>query len=78
MVKIFLNVKCMFGFVYLIWTFRSKKRPALRQQNQVVVYFKRVTISFVSVTVIKSSLKSFGQTRRQLLQILLRFYITIV
>ena len=33
------------------------------------MYFKRVTISFVSVTVIKSSLKSFGQTRRQLLQI---------
>ena len=42
------------------------------------MYFKRVTISFVSVTVIKSSLKSFGQTRRQLLQILLRFYIMIV
>ena len=42
------------------------------------MYFKRATISFDSATVIKSSLKSFGQTRRQLLQILLRFYITIV
>ena len=42
------------------------------------MYFKRATISFVSATVVKSSLKSFGQTRRQLLQILLRFYITIV
>ena len=43
------------------------------------MYFKGATISFVSVTVIKSSLvKSFGQTRRQLLQILLRFYISIV
>ena len=41
------------------------------------MYFERATISFVSATVIKSSLKSFGQTRRQLLQILLRFYITI-
>ena len=42
------------------------------------MYFKRATISFVSVTVIKSSLKSFCQARRQLLQILLRFYMTIV
>ena len=65
---------CLFDLDLLI-----KKRPALRQQSQVVCVFKRATISFVSVTVIKSSLvKSFSQTRRQLLQILLRFYITIV